>query len=742
MLSYSKSQKVKGSGYVMDIPDNFTIKKGAEGRDFIAYIPNSDDPEDYLESDFIIFAGQLQKAEVISQFKTMDEFFAIGEAMNALAAVKLGKEDVEHYVRRDLPGVIVYSLDQLALHVNICVVIGDHIQMMRLQISDVTKRDMDKYKKAAREILDHMRADKPVTLLTEPDAEKYIAMSADSKTVTEWNGLIQEYIDHIGIARDVQQNMIVGLFSSNPVGGFEKFKKDIKQMLKNISGEVDKELVKAEAVYTLKRAEYPDSPSLKGMKAALNNLIDFANQEVDLLGENVEVKSSIASGVKTRLNKPVADVIDIISGDKSELNENVKNALRKAKQKSEKPAAGKSGGAKEKAPSKAGSNKKKESGAPRELKALPPELLDALEIMCECKMNRAKAEDVQELLRLSSLPEATKLLDTLTKKDYLAKEFKSGGCYYTPNENARAILYHTAHERRERRQKRLEAEKEAERKAKEWSIMIERNKEAVQSCLARVDEYKKLVDAEVAEREAELRAKSRQKLDTIENKRLACEKKLGELGLFSFSEKKSTKEEIARLQSESDAEKKKLEEEIGSLYASGTDAVKFYKRRVNDFLENRYNIYVGTKKRHLSTLEVYTLRDIFFEYLSEHRKNRQLSGVSNAKPTRAQLEMIEQQEKLLDLMADGEERQAMDIVAPLDLTSTQRADAILNQFVSASILTKSEKNGRHYYQLSNDIYERLDELLEKAHSPYARYADNPEFSQLECPAIPNPKVTV
>lgn len=737
MLSYSKNQKVKGSGYVMDIPDNFTIKKGAEGRDFIAYIPDPDDPEDYLESDFIIFAGQLQKAEVISQFKTMAEFFAIGEAMNALAAVKLGTEDVEHYVRRDLPGVIVYSLDQLALHVNICVVIDDHIQMMRLQISDVTKRDMDKYKKAAGEILDHMRANKPVTLLTEPDAEKYIAMSADSKTVTEWNGLIQEYRDHIGIARDVQQNMIVGLFSNNPVGGFEKLKKDIKQMLKNISGEVDKELVKAEAIYTLKRAEYPDSPSLKGMKAALNNLIDFAKQEVDLLGENVGVRSSIASGVKARLNKPVADVIDIISGDKSELNENVKNALRKAKQKSEKSAAGKSG-AKEKAPSKAGSQKKT-SGEPRELKYLPPELLDALEIMCKCKMNRAKAEDVQELLRLSSLPEATELLDTLTKKDYLTKELESGGCYYTPNENARAILYHTARQRRERRQKRLAAEKEAERKATEWSIMIERNKEAVQSCLARVDEYKKLVDAEVAEREVELRAKSRQNIDTIEKKRLACEKKLGELGLFSFSEKKSTKEEIARLQSESDAEKKKLEEEIGSLYASGTDAVKFYKRRVNDFLENRYNIYVGTKKRSLSSLEGHTLREIFSEYLSEHYKINQLSG---AKQTLSQIEKIERQEKLLDLMADGKKRQVMDIVEPLDLASTQRASAILNQLVSASLLTKSEKNGVHYYKLSDDIYERLDELLEKAHNPYARYADNPKFSQLECPAIPNPKVTV
>lgn len=734
MLSYSKNQKVKGSGYVMDIPDNFTIEKGTLDRDFIAYIPDPDCPDEYFESDFIIFAAQQILHGALGNLKTVAEFCSLAEA----TGTTLGDVETARYERRDLPGAVLFSLlGPDCLHAQLFVGIDDHLQQMRVQISNVNSQNRAKYKKMAMEIFDHIRADKPVTLLEELDAKKYISMSDGSKTISEWNGLIQEYIDHIGIARDIQQSAIVNSFSSNPVAGFEKLKKDIKQMLKNISGDVDKELVKAEAIYTLKRAEYPNSPSLKGMKAALNNLIDFAKQEVDLLGENVGVRSSIASGVKARLNKPVADVIDIISGDKSELNENVKNALRKAKQKSEKSAAGKSG-AKEKAPSKAGSQKKT-SGEPRELKYLPPELLDALEIMCKCKMNRAKAEDVQELLRLSSLPEATELLDTLTKKDYLTKELESGGCYYTPNENARAILYHTARQRRERRQKRLAAEKEAEQKATEWSIMIERNKKAVQSCLARVDEYKKLVDAEVAEREVELRAKSQQNIDTIEKKRLACEKKLGELGLFSFSEKKSTKEEIARLQSESDAEKKKLEEEIGSLYASGTDAVKFYKRRVNDFLENRYNIYVGTKKRSLSSLEGHTLGEIFSEYLSEHYKINQLSG---AKQTISQIEKIERQEKLLDLMADGKKRQVMDIVEPLDLASTQRASAILNQLVSASLLTKSEKNGVHYYKLSNDIYERLDELLEKAHSPYACYADNPKFSQLECPAIPNPKVTV
>lgn len=751
MLSYSKNRKVKGSGYVIDIPDNFTIEKGTLDRDFIAYIPDSDCPDEYVHSDFIIFAAQQILHGATGNLKTVAEFCSLAEA----TGTTLGDVETARYERRDLPGAVLFSLlGPDCLHAQLLVGIDDHLQQMRVQISNVNSQNRAKYKKMAMEIFDHIRADKPVTLLEELDAKKYISMSDGSKTISEWNGLIQEYIDHIGIARDILQSAIVNSFSSNPVTGFEKLKKDIRQMLKNISGEVDKELVKAEAIYTLKRAEYPDSPSLKGMRAALNSLIGFAYQEVELLGENVAVKSSIASGVKTRLNKPVANVIDIISGDKSELNENVKNALRKAKPKSEKSAAVKSSGtkekappkagsgAKEKAPSKADSSPKKKSRVSRELEYLPPELLDVLEIMCKSKMNRAKAEDVQKLLSLSSLPKAIILLGMLTKKDYLTEEFENGCRCYTPNENARAILYHTARERRERRQKRQEAEREA----KEWSIMVERNKEAVQSYLARVDEYKKLVDAEVTEREAELRAKSQQNIDAIEEKRLTCEKKLGELGLFSFSEKKSTKEEIARLKSEADIEKKNLEDEIGSLYTSGTKAVNFYKRRVDGFLKTRYNMYADAKQCRLSLKERNVLgkvlAEIYEEAIFEKMDPERAIAYLQAKASRIHLKELEDSEKILDLMADGKARNVADIVDSLDLTYISSVDTLVNALASVSLMTKSVEQGDCYYKLSDNIYEHLDEHLAKTHSPYARYADNLNFLQLECPAIPNPKVTV
>ena len=172
--------------------------------------------------------------------KTVTEFCSLAEA----TGTAFGDVETVRYERRDLPGAVLFSLlgpDCLdCLHAQLFVGIDDHLQQMRVQISNVNSQNRAKYKKMAMDIFDHIRADKPVTLLEELDAKKYISMSDGSKTISEWNGLIQEYIDHIGIARDILQNAIVNSFASNPVTGFEKLKKDIRQMLKNISGEVDK----------------------------------------------------------------------------------------------------------------------------------------------------------------------------------------------------------------------------------------------------------------------------------------------------------------------------------------------------------------------------------------------------------------------------------------------------------------------------------------------------------------------
>lgn len=55
-LSYSQGRRCGDNTYTIAIPDNFDIEKGAEKREFIAWLPG-DGVAEYLDSDIIFFAG-------------------------------------------------------------------------------------------------------------------------------------------------------------------------------------------------------------------------------------------------------------------------------------------------------------------------------------------------------------------------------------------------------------------------------------------------------------------------------------------------------------------------------------------------------------------------------------------------------------------------------------------------------------------------------------------------------------
>lgn len=330
-FTYNEGLKGKGDGYVIDIPDGFIIKEGAENRDFIAYLPKEDTPDDYQTSNFIIFAGQKQEDEIYSKFRTVAEFMSIGGVINDAISKVFAETKVIKYDRKDLPGVILYGFDHGCLHANIILGIDTYMQAMRVQIQNVARHNMADYEQIVTELFGRMMANKPVELLKELDADEFVTMSADSNSVSEWIDLIQEYVNHISIARNLQQNAIVRIFKQNGNGNISKLKKDIKNMLRTISGYAETELVKAEAIYTLKRAEYPGNSALKKMENALNNLIDLSYQEVNIDNEHFDATSDIAIDVKGRLGKSVISSIDAITEESSNLSKNLKDALIKAK---------------------------------------------------------------------------------------------------------------------------------------------------------------------------------------------------------------------------------------------------------------------------------------------------------------------------------------------------------------------------------------------------------------------------
>lgn len=84
-----------------------------------------------------------------------------------------------------------------------------------------------------------------------------------------------------------------------------------------MSSHAETELIKAEAVYTLKRAQYPDAPGLEKMAEVIGMIIGFTTQSVNLDDEHLEVSSEYAQQVKNRMTGDVREVLNSIIAEHS-----------------------------------------------------------------------------------------------------------------------------------------------------------------------------------------------------------------------------------------------------------------------------------------------------------------------------------------------------------------------------------------------------------------------------------------
>ena len=82
-----------------------------------------------------------------------------------------------------------------------------------------------------------------------------------------------------------------------------------------------------------------------------------------------------------------------------------------------------------------------------------------------------------------------------------------------------------------------------------------------------------------------------------------------------------------------------------------------------------------------------------------HASYMKKSTSASAKPTKAQLEMQENMEKVLDLMEPNRLYRCKDIVKLADLSSTQRASAIMSKLVEQGAVKKPTEKGISFFQL-------------------------------------------
>ena len=342
-FTYTQGIIAKGDGYTFEVPDGFVVKTDVEDRDFVAYLPDETDPDDYMISLFTIYAGQKLEGEVAEYIRLPAEYSGIMKGLksslvNLDVPQELAFNNVweEEYERDDLPGAMLFDYDNGALHANALVGVDKHLQLMRVLVSNgVTRRNCEAYAELVRSMFDHMHADKPVKTLEKLDSPAFLAMGTDARSVKKWIECVDEYIEHLNRARNSSVNSMGEAYQAKADKGSisaEDVKRDLKEVLRGISKHAEKILVVAEAVYSFKRAQNPKGTGIVKMEEAVKKLIDTANSYLKLNDEKVSVKSPYAAIVKSRLKDDPFEVYDaILSEHKSELSADLKREFESLK---------------------------------------------------------------------------------------------------------------------------------------------------------------------------------------------------------------------------------------------------------------------------------------------------------------------------------------------------------------------------------------------------------------------------
>ena len=331
-LSYSEGLVAHGSNYKIDIPDGFVIKKNAEGRAFIAYLPDEDEPDSIFMSSFVIYDGQdLGVGGNMSSLKVPPEYMSLMQQMSGMFGIVADNSRIERILRDDLPGGLLIAFDEGSIHVNALLAVANGFKMMRLQFNCKDESRYEEYVQISKEVFDHMTVDNPVVLLDRPDDSRFVSMKLASDSVAEWTALLDEYKEHLINARNTEQDSLVAVLQKKQGISLEDAKQEIRGMLVDHITYIDRVLCRAEALYVLKKAQYPDKKSeLDTMAESLGKIVELTSQHANINGERIEYTSEFGKKVKKRMkDDTVAVARSILSESESMLTPELVDSLRK-----------------------------------------------------------------------------------------------------------------------------------------------------------------------------------------------------------------------------------------------------------------------------------------------------------------------------------------------------------------------------------------------------------------------------
>lgn len=188
-LTYKNGNRCGDERYSIAIPDNFSVKKGAESRAFIAWLQNGAN-DDYLNSDIILFDGKIiGENDNDTRLYTPEMCAVLLEKMfwaNSFMRRMFRKAKFIPLDSQYPAGGINASYDNKNFQYNIQLFFKGFMKTMRVQILNASEDDIPSCDNMVIEWIKTMKMTEPMDVVKELDDEGFVSAILTEKLISEW----------------------------------------------------------------------------------------------------------------------------------------------------------------------------------------------------------------------------------------------------------------------------------------------------------------------------------------------------------------------------------------------------------------------------------------------------------------------------------------------------------------------------------------------------------------------------
>lgn len=300
-ISFKEKNTFSNDKYSIGIPDGYSIEENVNNRDFLAWLPNNEKPDDADFGNVVLYAGQSNALETLSELAIPDTrakaAYTILDSIRRI--VEFGNsEKTQLYVHGQTGAAYYCVYDTGAIHVMISVALKNQIKNFRLLFQDVEQADLKKADAYTRKLLDTINVKGEFSQLEKIDSEKNCNAELNQEFADKFKKLLSNTCQQYLKAEKIQTLIEISVSQYSSINA-DKLK---VEHLQELSQHIHDISMSAAKVIQAQSKNNPDNPLLLDLYNAVMQQIE--NKKADNMSFE-DVKEAITTfEIKKLLNQP------------------------------------------------------------------------------------------------------------------------------------------------------------------------------------------------------------------------------------------------------------------------------------------------------------------------------------------------------------------------------------------------------------------------------------------------------